>query len=437
MRRFEPAARLLHGTELTEIVQASIKGQVDQLFYSPFGDYDNGATLAVTGITSVGVPQAIHCDDVSSAQDCPQQCVINRFVDCSAPNDLFGEQCRVTPNDPSPDCAAEAAQGKCQELECQVEITDAAKIVFNIDADADHDGFPAPIDVCWWVHDYDCDGKPCDCDGDGIPDACDKYPFDPNNDADRDGVPANLLNPNCPHLQNPNPVDSDNCPTLSNPNQANSNLDAELARHATLLGDKCDPVPVPDLNPSPVSALSQSVTMPVPGFPQATEICGEYTTQPLVISALASHEDLIPVGEVITVVNSVPTGARFCQEDGIVTKKDCNDPKRFIADALFNDTDCSDPTHCSNPETMATRFHRISFSNGGNAHRDGDPHQNGQYLSARKVTFSFDSEDHPSTHCQGVEGQFCWTWDDQTRATVISGSPTCSSRRRLRGLTPM
>jgi hypothetical protein len=91
-----------------------------------------------------------------------------------------------------------------------------------------------------------------DADGDGIGDACDACPNDPENDSDGDGVCGDV--DNCPYTWNPDQADSDgdgigdacddsdgdgwpdiwdNCPAVYNPDQADHDGDG--------IGDACDP----------------------------------------------------------------------------------------------------------------------------------------------------------------------------------------------------
>jgi hypothetical protein len=58
-----------------------------------------------------------------------------------------------------------------------------------------------------------------DSDDDGVGDACDPYPFDPNDDEDHDGIPS----------------PRDNCPFRFNPKQGDADGDGD--------GDMCDRVP--------------------------------------------------------------------------------------------------------------------------------------------------------------------------------------------------
>ena len=58
-----------------------------------------------------------------------------------------------------------------------------------------------------------------DCDSDGLGDACDGCPCDPDNDIDVDAICAGV----------------DNCPAIANPTQIDGDSDG--------LGDPCDPCP--------------------------------------------------------------------------------------------------------------------------------------------------------------------------------------------------
>jgi hypothetical protein len=80
-----------------------------------------------------------------------------------------------------------------------------------------------------------------DHDGDGLGDACDRCPFDKDNDRDRDGFCGDV--DNCPAVYNPDQAQSDqdalgdacdNCPRVNNPDQADRNGDGA--------GDACQPL---------------------------------------------------------------------------------------------------------------------------------------------------------------------------------------------------
>jgi uncharacterized membrane protein len=113
-----------------------------------------------------------------------------------------------------------------------------------VDADGDGWGDPGiPTNIC---PDDNCPAVPNpdqqDLDGDGRGDACDVCPRDRFDDADHDGVCADL--DNCPAVANANQADRDgdgegdacdNCPTVSNPFQQDSDYDGA--------GDACDLCP--------------------------------------------------------------------------------------------------------------------------------------------------------------------------------------------------
>jgi hypothetical protein len=118
---------------------------------------------------------------------------------------------------------------------------------------SDGDGIGDDVDNCPFVANTD----QTDGDGDGIGDPCDVCAFDPDNDADADGICAfdqlGALD-NCPELSNPDQIDTDedgagdacdadddndgredaadNCPAVANADQADFDGDG--------VGDACD-----------------------------------------------------------------------------------------------------------------------------------------------------------------------------------------------------
>ena len=122
--------------------------------------------------------------------------------------------------------------------------------------DADGDGI---IDSC-----YNCPGvsnpDQSDTDLDGLGDACDLCPLDPDNDIDGDGVCG----------------DEDNCPTVANSDQADVDGDS--------LGDVCDPCPNDADNDADGDGLCGDVD-PCPFDPaddiDGDGICGDVDNCPL------------------------------------------------------------------------------------------------------------------------------------------------------------
>ena len=113
--------------------------------------------------------------------------------------------------------------------------------------DGDGDGIPFACDAC--------PGSPSDLDSDGdlVPDDCDPCPCDPveivgHDTGDNDGIcdycEPGLSDACSSYCAGPGGV-VDNCRGVFSVDQSNCNLDAEIARHAEILGDACDPVPCP------------------------------------------------------------------------------------------------------------------------------------------------------------------------------------------------
>jgi parallel beta-helix repeat protein len=97
------------------------------------------------------------------------------------------------------------------------------------------DGVSSDVDFTPWLT-----APSPDTDGDGVYDACDICPNDPDNDADGDGVCGDV--DNCPNVPNPGQEDGDvdgvgdacdNCPEVPNPDQADDDGDG--------VGDACEP----------------------------------------------------------------------------------------------------------------------------------------------------------------------------------------------------
>jgi hypothetical protein len=146
--------------------------------------------------------------------------------------------------------------------ELQIELTNPSRACFSLDnvvheldlGDVDRDGWIDVIDLCPRVP----GANQKDSDGDGVGDACDRFPYDPDNDIDGDGF--GIPDDNCPLIHNPTQEDrdadgvgdacdplsagsdededgiadaADNCPTAFNPEQADCDADG--------IGDLCDP----------------------------------------------------------------------------------------------------------------------------------------------------------------------------------------------------
>ena len=167
------------------------------------GDVDNCATTANPGQDDADL------DNVGDVCDnCPDAANTNQS---DIDSDLFGDvcdNCPATPNFTQADADSDGAGDHCDV--CPEDSDD----------DADGDGLCADVDNCPGIS----NAGQADSDGDGIGDDCDNCPNDPINDVDGDGICA----------------DVDNCPFVSNGAQIDSDGDG--------VGDICDNCPNDPLN---------------------------------------------------------------------------------------------------------------------------------------------------------------------------------------------
>jgi hypothetical protein len=167
-------------------------------------------------------------------------------------NDDLGDPC-----DPCPSGAGSAqnldADGDGYGDNCPAKQDNCVGVANPDQTDADYDGAGDACDICKLGDDH------IDEDGDGIPNACDPCPCDDSltNDPDGDGVCTKWnrgLGIQCAFME---PRDGDNCPTVPNPKQENANADSEAApsSQAAIMGNACDPVPVPFAEPKGTETL--------------------------------------------------------------------------------------------------------------------------------------------------------------------------------------
>jgi hypothetical protein len=140
-------------------------------------------------------------------------------------------------NDPDPIIFGIASTGGCSYSHYAPTYTlETSKWISELVTDSDKDGLPDPFDNCSIPPGLPPSIANVDTDMDGTPDICDPCPMEPaplgalKSDADSDGVCASL----------------DNCKGTFNPTQQNDNLDAEDKHGAEILGNACEPVPVPN-----------------------------------------------------------------------------------------------------------------------------------------------------------------------------------------------
>lgn len=273
----------------------------------------------------------------------------------------------------------------------------------QVQPDKDYDGLGDACDPC--VTDPDNE----DTDGDGILNCLDACPDDPQNpDKDGDGV-VDCADP-CPGEGKLTGDDAhgdadhdgicnsaDNCAKAFNLFQDNANRRSEDAHKVPQLGDRCDPVPVPEAVPSGMPADDPGGPVPCVhpeciGFGPEDKLflqCATFYRHSMRMRPLRSQhkEDPSKHQDVL----GVPTVARFCQPKPLQGIK-CINKMLDIQDELLDENDCADG--CQEHEVFETRFYRVSFALGGNVDPDGLP-----------VPLDYTVED------EGPDPGIFWVWD--------------------------
>ncbi len=199
---------------------------------------------------------------------------------------------------------------------------------------------------------------------DGVGDACQDCPCDPDNDFDKDGECPVL----CSWQQATRRVD--NCPRVYNPTQDNCNEASELAaqqrgQSVATLGDACDPVPCPD---------ARSVGGAVLGGFQGT--CSGSTTFGFACSGRKIRESFSvsyrgpevanasvvgpPAVTFAHPAGNVATSARFCQSNLNLGFR-CLDAIRSMRDARLVDF----PSATAETADATRPYHRVTMTVAG------------------------------------------------------------------------
>ncbi|HTE51356.1 MAG TPA: hypothetical protein VK698_10855, partial [Kofleriaceae bacterium] len=209
-------------------------------------------------------------------------------------------------------------------------------------ADFDHDGVGDACDVCPYQADDQVDG-----DGDGVPDCADPCDTDPVDflrpcqeddigDSDCDGV--------CDSV--------DTCPSRPNDQDDNVNQLSEQLLGADVLGDACEPVPVPDGGPGAPTVIAEyelggSILAEV--FRHVVRDQIAVRPQPSRYAPDATFQGTTP----LVPGQPIPTHFRFCQDDPAASSG-CTDFENLGDAQLHLGIQATD-------ETPAMRYHRVKM----------------------------------------------------------------------------
>lgn len=259
-----------------------------------------------------------------------------------------------------------------------------------LDEDGNFEGeCPAYIQTC---NQGDCNDD--DVDGDEIVDVCDVCPFDPEGlDSDNDGIidcedecPDDPRAPGAPACDFGGDTDcdavcdgEDTCHLSWDPLQRNANAEAEAVWEAGVMGDACEPVPVPKGDPGPMEVVDR-VTVADSQFIKLEYqrvVADEVKVKPL-RSRRAKDKSS---GVMSLVPEDVPTHFRYCQYND-EAMADCDDPSLVSQIEL----------HLEDPnEQLAFKYHRVTMS----------------FSPTRGATTALDYDD--TAHQ--------WTWDYEADAS--------------------
>jgi len=166
-------------------------------FELPQGTNGYGINITAFGKFLTAVRNGADLDGVPDTEDnCP---AVSNSLQTNSDGDLNGDSCDICPNDPLDDSDGDNICVGTRFVAPKTAGNDNCPTVSNVDQ--------------------------ADSDGDGIGNACDTCPDDPNNDIDNDGICVG------DGFNGPKISGNDNCPTTSNLNQDDSDCDG--------VGDAC------------------------------------------------------------------------------------------------------------------------------------------------------------------------------------------------------